>query len=261
MNIHTSMKSADVIAINPRAVVGGNNPPTLFDRAREFYRTLAAFLKETPVIQSHEEAKSAASFIERARATLGEIEDDRKLKVRPLNDQVDTLNEQYRAPRESIKSIMDEIKRRLTAFATAEEARREREAEEKRQAAAEAERVAREAEAIEREAKEDADLGVVGVSVASAIAQADQAFGEFKRADRDAARAARMTTVRLAGGMSRAVSMRKSETLVLDDVVAAINAMGVTDTIKDAVLSSARAYRKLNGSLPAGVTAVTERTF
>jgi hypothetical protein len=55
--------------------------------------------------------------------------------------------------------------------------------------------------------------------------------------------------------------MRRTETLVLDDAAAAIAAIGVTDKIKDAILSSARDYRKLHGSLPAGVSAVTERQF
>jgi len=259
MNIHT--RTADLVPHNPRAVIGNNNPPGLIDRARVFYATLAGFLKETPVIQTHDEAKAAANFIEQSRATLGEMEDERKGFVKPLNDEVDEINETYRPAREAIKKVMDEIKRRLTAFAAEEEAKRQREAAEARRVAEEAERLAREAEAIEADAKACADVGELGVNVAAAITQADRAFGQFKRADREAARAEKQIPVRLAGGFGRAVSMRKSETLVLDDAVAAVTAIGVTEKISDAILSSARDYRKLHGKLPAGVSAVTERQF
>ena len=253
---------ASAVALNPRAVIGNNNPPPgLIDRARRFYIALADFLKETPVIQSHDEAKTAANFIEQSRATIGEIEDERKRFTKPLNDEVDAINGQYSPAREAIKSVMDEVKRRLTAFAAAEEARRQAEAAEARRAAEEAERIAREAEAIEADAKACADVGECGVNVAAAIAQADQAFSTFKRADRVADRAERQIPVRLNGGFGRAVSMRKTETLVLDDITAAIEAIGLTDKIKDAILSSARDYRKLNGRLPAGVSAVTDRNF
>lgn len=264
MNIHAVLEQA-----NPRAIIGGNNPPmsinldapTLIDRARSFYTILSTFLKATPVIESHDDAKQAANYIEQARATIGEIEDTRKRRVTPLNDEVKTINEEYRTPRETLQSLMDEVKRRLTAFAAAEEAERRRVAEAARLAAEEAERIAREAEAVETEAKACADVGEVGVNVASAIAQADKAFVTFKRADRAAVRAERSVPVRLAGGMGRAVSMRRTETLVLDDAVAAITAIGVTDKIKDAILSSARDFRKLHGKLPAGISAEIERQF
>jgi hypothetical protein len=264
MNIHAVLEQA-----NPRAIIGGNNPPvpinldapSLIDRARSFYTILSAFLKNTPVIQSHNDAKQAANYVEQARATIGEIEDTRKRRVTPLNDEVKAINEEYRTPRETLQSLMDEVKRRLTAFAVAEEAERQRAAEAARIAAAEAERIAREAEAVEVEAKACADVGEIGVNVAAAITQADKAFDTFKRADRTAARAERAVPVRLSGGMGRAVSMRRTETLVLDDAVAAITAIGPTEKVRDAILSSARDYRKLHGKLPAGVSAEIERQF
>lgn len=251
----------NVVALNPRAVIGNNQPPGCIDTARGVYTILATFLKEVPVIQSHDEAKKAANLVEQARATLGEMEDERKALVKPLNDEVKAINDQYRSPVESVKAIMDELKRRLTTFAQAEEAERLRRAELARRAAEEAERVAREAEAREREAKEDADCGVVGINAAAAIIEADRAFDGFKRADREANRAERETTVRLNGGFGRAVSMRSKETLTVVDAVAAITAMGVTEAISEAILTSSRAYRKLRGALPAGVSSVTERQF
>lgn len=253
--------SAEIVPINPRAVIGSNNPPGCVDTARGVYQTLATFLKETPVIQTPDEAKKAANLVEQARATLGEMEDERKSLVKPLNDEVDTINGRYRTPRDSVKSIMDELKRRLTAFAAAEEAERQRKAEAARLAAIEAERIAREAEEIERAAKEEADCGVLDVNVAAAITQADRAFDGFKRADREASRFEREKTVRLNGGFGRAISMRSKETLTVTDPHAAISAMGITEAIAEAILTSARAYRKLNGSLPAGISAATERQF
>lgn len=287
MNIHTAVtdrtdhnRLADLAADRLRHHIGGNFPPepidvqppkptpeppptpaTPIDTARGVYRNLDAFLQANPVILTDDEAKKAANHIEQARRTIAEMEDARKAQTKPLNDEVDAINEKYRQPREFIKKVMDEVKRRLTAFATAAEEKRQHEAEQKRLAAEEAERIARQAEEIERELKAEADAGVCDVNVAGAIAQADKAFDAFKRADREAARADKQTTVRLAGGFGRAVSMRKTETLNLDDAGSAILAMGVTDTIRDAILSSARAYRKLNGKLPAGVSAVTERAF
>lgn len=271
MNIHTALSTE----INPRAVIGGNYPPleieaetspetaplVAIDTARAVYRSLSAYLKDNPVIQSHDEAKGAANLIEQGRRTLSEMEDERTSLVKPLNEEVKTINDAYRGPREYVDKVVSEIKRRLTAFAAAEEARRQAQAETARRAAAEAERIAREAEAREREAKEAANVGECDVDVAGAIVEADKAFASFKRTERAADRAENEINVRLAGGFGRAVSMRKSETLLVEDAHAAIVAIGLTDKIKDAILSSARDYRKLHGQLPAGVAAETERKF
>ena len=260
-----------IALVNPRAVIGNNRPPdetedrpralVSIESARDCYTLLQAFLKETPVIESDKDAKKAANFVEQARRTIGTMDDERKLLVGPLNEEVKEINDRYRTPRDCIEKILDELKRRLTAFAAAEEAKRQREAKEAREAAEEAERVARQAEAIEQEAKKDADVGICGINIAAAIAQADSTFGQFKRADRAAVRAEASIPVRLNGGFGKAVSMRKTETLILDDAGAAIAAIGITETIKDAIISSARAYRKLNGSLPAGVSSQIERQF
>jgi hypothetical protein len=262
---------ADVADINPRAVMGGNGPPAVIenipqtsaaiDTARAVYRSLSVYLQNTPVIESHDEAKGAANLIEQGRRTIDEIETERKSITGILNKQVKDINDTYRGPREFVIKVVDEIKRRLTAFASAEEARREAEAAEARAKAEEAERIAREAERVEQEAKQLADVGECDVDVASAIVDADKAFAKYKKAERIAARTEDQIQVRLAGGFGRAVSMRKSETLIVEDAHKAIASMGLTDGIRDAILSSARAYRKLNGCLPAGVTAETERKF
>ncbi len=253
--------SAEIVPINSRAVIGGNGPPGCIDTARGVYANLAAFLRETPIIQTPDDAKRGANLIEQARATLGEMDDERKAFVKPLNDEVKNINDQYRKPRESVEAIVDELKHRLTIFANAEEAKRIAEAEARRLAAEEAERIAREAERIEADAKASADVGECDVNVAAAIVNADQKFDAFKRTDREASRAEKQIPVRLNGGFGRALSMRSKETLTVSDAHAAIAAMGITEAIAEAILTSARAYRKLHGSLPAGVSAVTERQF
>ncbi len=48
--------------------------------------------------------------------------------------------------------------------------------------------------------------------------------------------------------------------LTITDVHAAIEDMGVTEPLKEAILTAARAYKKAIGELPDGVTAKQERS-
>lgn len=269
---------AQLELLNPKAVIGDNHPPAdevaetvpapvaakvrtvALDGARSNYLFVTAFLAETPVIENIEHATKAANFIEQGRKTIQDLTAERRAQTDPLNAQIEAITEPYRIPAETIKGLLDELKRRLKTFTDAEEARRVKAAEVAAAAAAEAERVAREAEAAEQQAMLEADCGVV-VDVGAAIVDADKAFGTFKKLDRAAVRAAKATKARFNGGFGRAVSMRNQEELVLDDVTAAIKAMGVTEKIMEAVLSSARDHRKFTGALPAGVRATTERKF
>lgn len=248
--------------IDPRLSIGGNKPPGQIEFAREAYRELAKFLAETPVITTADEAKVGGAFAERTKIKLAEMEDERKSLVRPLNDEVDTINDRYRVPRHSLTRIFDELKVRLTAFAKAEEDKRLQEAEAKRKAAEEAERIAREAERLEAEAKENASVGELGVDVGAAIEQADTTFADFGKASREAARAERDVPVRIASSFGgRALSMRTREVLTVNDPAAAIKDIGLTDKIRDAIITAARDYRKVLGSLPKGVTSTTERSL
>ena len=272
---------AQLELLNPLAVIGNNNPPAdeaipaveavatpavvklrtvALDGARSNYLYVTAFLADVPVIETNEHATKAANFIEQGRKTIQDLTAERRAQTDPLNAQIATITEPYRLPTESIQGLLDELKRRLKTFTVAEEARRVKEAEALAAAAAEAERLAREAEAKEKHTMLEADCGAV-VDVGAAIVEADKAFGAFKKADRAAGRAAKQTKARFNGGFGRAVSMRETETLILDDAVAAIKAMGVTEKIMEAILSSARDHRKFTGNLPAGVRATSERKF
>jgi hypothetical protein len=252
------------------ALIGHNNPPepTPIERAQDAMGTLAAFLNETPVITDGPHLVEAKRLVEYARGAMAELETERDQLVRPLNDQVTSINLRYKAIHNTdgkkpgtFDKVLIELKARLTAYAREEEARRELAAEQARLAAEAAEAAAREAERIEQQTKADASTGVLDANVVEAIADADQKFSEFEQASRFAARAEKETTFRIGDGRNKALSMRTEKTLVLEHYGKAIKAIGPNDKIRDAILSAARDYRKLRGKLPDGVTETSERKF
>jgi len=255
-----------MLAENPRAVIGANKPPGPIDYAEIAVADLRAWMIETPVIQTAEDAKQGGLFVERMRKTLAEVEGERSAKVRPLNEQVAEINAEYKAVHNTDAKkpgaadlVFNELRARLTAYAAREEAAREAAAEAARRAAEEAERVAREAEAREREAIDNAKAGEL-VDVGGAVLEANSRFKDFQRADRMATRAEAQTTVRIPSSLGgKALSMRTTETLVLNSASQALKAMGLTEKVKEAILSSARDYRKLHDTLPPGVSVVTSR--
>jgi hypothetical protein len=235
------------------ATVGHNQPPTAIDAARTCFATLSKFLVDNPIIEAEETARGGAALLARAKNTIADIEAERKKLTNPLNDQLRTINAAYKKPRETIESIVDELASRLTAFARAEEEKRIAVAEQMRREAEELARIAREAEAAEQEAKDNAAQGEV-LNVVQKIVEADHAFDQFSAANREAARAERDVPVRLGtGGIGRAVSMRTKETLWVSNWQDAMSELGLTEPIRDAILTSARAYRKLKGELPKGI--------
>lgn len=253
---------------NPRAVIGGNNPPTPFDRAETAMVALSSFLNETPVITEGPHLVEAKRLVEHSRGAMEELEAERVKLVKPLNDEVAAINSKYKAVHNTdskkpgtFDKVLTELKARLTAYAREEEARREREAELARIAVAKAEADAREAERIEQQAKNDAVVGVIDTGVAEKIAAADQKFAAFEQAGRFAARAERETTFRIGDGPGKALSMRTEKTLVLESYGRAIKAIGPNKKIEAAILSAARDYRKEHDRLPDGVTETSERKF
>jgi hypothetical protein len=236
-----------------REMLGHNEPPSPLEYAQEAMRDLNKFLTNNPVIQTPEQAKAGALWVERTRKTIGDIEDERKREVGPLNETVKLINERYRTVRDPLDGVLAELRRRLTDFAAREEAARFRAAEEARQLAEAAEIEARRAEAAEHEAKQNASFGEI-VNVAAAIQGADDAFSEFERAKRAADLAQRDTHLRLPSQLGgKALGLRDKEILILDDAMLALSAVGNTADIRDAILKAARYYRKTRGKLPPGV--------
>lgn len=257
-----------ISAINAIAPRGHNNPPEAIDLARGTIDAMSDWMKDNPVIQTAEQAKEAKLLCDRAKVALDEIEAERNKQVRPLNEQVSAINDKFKALHNTDKKkpgtfdrIFLELKSRVSAFLVAEEDRRRKEAEEAAAKLAEAERIAREAEEKEREAIENAAAGELDVDVAEVTQAADEAFADYQRESRFAARAERDTKVKLAGGFGKAASLRTVETLHLDSYNLALKAIGPQPKIEEAILSCAREYRKTHGRLPDGVTATTERVL
>lgn len=232
----------------------GHNSSRAIGAAGLVLADLGAWLSETPVIVSEDEARKGAEHVRRCRSALADMEDERKHRVGPLNDQVRGINDEYRAASRATNLVLDTLSERLTPWYQQEEDKRRAEAEAKQLEARIAERLALAADAAEREAKEAAGVGEVGIDVAGASITADDAFARADRARRDAARAERDSHVKLGGGIGRAVSLRSKETLTITDFNAAITALGLTDRINDAVITEARAYRVRKGELPPGIT-------
>lgn len=252
------------------ASVGHNGPPepTPLERAGDAWEALAKFLDETPVITEGAHLVEAKRLVEHVRAACAEIEDERVKLVDPLNIQVSEINRKYKAVHNTDKKkpgtldkALTELTARLTVYGQNEEKKRAFEAEVARVFAEKAEREAREAEEAERQAKHDAVVGVVDTGVAEAIKTADEKYAEFEAASRFAARAEKQTTFRIGNGSGKALPMRTVETLHLDSYGRALKAIGPNETIKEAILTAARAYRKLHGVLPDGVSATEERKF
>ena len=239
--------------------IGGNNPPDMIALAQGTMTAVGRFLADHPVIQDEIEAKEAKLLKDRADDAVKDMEAERDGLVRPLKEKVAAINGLYRPARDPLEKIIKELRSRLTKYTLAEEAKREAVAEAARAAAAAAERLAREAEEREREAAAEAASGVLDVDIAAATVTADQAFADFQAADRTLARAERDTKVRITGGYRNAVSLKTHEVLSVSDWQAAIAEIGLTDAIRDAVLTGARAYRKTFGELPDGISATQER--
>ena len=246
--------------------IGHNQPPELIEFAQQTMRDISEWMQERPVIDNEDDARGAKKLLDRAKSCAADLEAERDKQVRPLNTQIDNINTKYKAIHNTdakrpglLDRIVTELKIRLAAFIAAEEDRRAAKAEAKRRAAEEAECLAREADARQQEAIANAQAGELGVDVTQVVVEADTRFSEFEKASREAGRAERETHVKIGGGFGNAVSLRIKETLILDDPIQAIRVVGVNENIRDAILTAARAYRKLHGKLPAGVSSVTER--
>jgi hypothetical protein len=241
-------------------MVLSNNPPSALEFCEEATKSLAEFLENTPVIQTEDDARAGKLLVDRAVATIADAEAERDKLVRPLNEQVKTINDTFRGPREVLKAVCATLSERLLDFIQAEKAKREAEAEAKRLALQEAERVAREAEARESAARESASDGEV-VDIASAQVAADATFKRYEQAAREAARAEKDTRVKIGGGFRKALSTRTKEVLTLQNWQAAIDEMGLSESLIEAILKEARAYRKASGHLPAGIIRTEEEVL
>jgi hypothetical protein len=238
------------------AGIGHNAPPSMVDTAGETMRDISAWLSENVVI-TEDTAKEAKVYVDRGKLALKDLDDERDSKVRPLNERVKEINDYYRPAKETLTRTLDALGERVSEFLKEEKRKREEAAREAARIAEDAERKAREAERLEQEALGSNSSGELGVDIAAHVVEADNAFRDFEKAQRAALLAERETRVRIGGGFSRAIGLKKKETLTVTDVVTAIEDLGHTKDIDEAIIKGARAYRKLHGKLPNGV----ESTF
>lgn len=242
--------------------IGGNNPPDMVVLSSEVMTALSDWMAENPVISDEDKAREAKVMIDRGKICLQSIESERDGKVRPLNTQVKTINDYYRPAKEQLERVLSEVGRRVTTFLRLEEQKRIAAAAEAARIAAIAEQAAREAERREQEALEAADSGVLDIDTKAVVVAADDAFRTYEKATHQAALAEKDTKVRLGGGFLRSTSLKDKEIgLIVTQPLTAINAIGITEDIKEAIRKGARAYRKLHGELPPGVEAEIERVI
>lgn len=239
--------------------IGHNQPPDMTATALETMRDISAWMAEAPIIQTEDTAREAKVYIDRGKLCLKDMDDERTKKVGPLNEEVKKINAYYKAPATSLEGVLAELQQRVTNFIKAEETKRIEAANEAQRIADLAEQQAREAERLEQDALKSASLGELGVDVQAHVVEADSAFRAYAKAERAAALAAKETHVKIGGGFSRAISLRQKEELVVVNAEGAVAVLGATEYIQEAIIKSARAYRKLHGNLPTGVIArITE---
>ena len=231
---------------------GHNQPPSAIEDAKTAYEALSEFLAQTPVITDEKDAKLAKLYLDRTNATLKDVDAAKEAEAKPLHDAWKAALAKFKPASESLTKLLDELKARMTAYAKAEKAKCEAIAAAAAAKAAEAERIAREAEAAEREAAENAKAGEF-TDIGAATAAADEAFANFKSESRFAARAEKETNVRLGGGFAKASGLRTIRTLVLDDAYALLESVKITDELRAALLTAARAHKKATGEWPRGV--------
>src|SRR5882724_6116056 len=238
--------------------IGHNNPPEVLELAPDVIADISGKMADIPVVESGEDARLMKMEIDRAKACIKDLEAERDSKVRPLRDKADQIRQIYRRPRNLLGDLLDEMLSRVQLFVKAEEKRHQEIA---MAAAARAAALALEArmkELEEQERLDDAAKGEIGVNVAEAIAEADDAFEAYEKAERQAALAQKQTHVKIGGGFSRAIGMRKKETLHIANILEAIADVGTSEIVTEAILKAARAYRIVHGMLPRGITSAVE---
>lgn len=243
------------------AIIGHNMPPGAIDMAREAYQDLAKFLSDNPVFQSHATAKEAKLFLDRTKAVAKDLADAEKAESAPIYEEWRAAKNKYAPAVETLDRITRELKARIQNFLDAEETIRRAEAVEAIRLAQKAIIAAQAAAEIGREAQENAAQGEF-TDVGAAMQAADEAEDAAIRAVRAAAVSERdADNVRLAGGFGRSVSVRTVKKPVVEDWLAAIKAMGLTDGVRDAIITSARAWKKIHGTFPAGIGEIEERVL
>lgn len=251
------------------AVARSDNQPeaVAIAQARETGAQIGAFLQETPVIESLDQARAAATQIRLGNSALEQLEAERTstpdyVQWRAFDARIKTTNKLYKAVRDPLTKLISEIDKRLFRYREREKERKRQEAADAQRRAEELQRRAQQAAFARDEAINDAQVGI-SEDVGQLIVEADQlekraalsgqvADGLMRNAD----------TVRVRdefGG--RAVADRNPDVPVVADLIGAITVLGPTVKILEAVISSARDFRREHGHWPAGINTVKQRSL
>jgi hypothetical protein len=238
--------------------IGHNNPPEVLELVETVISDISMVMADIPVVEDERAAREMKTGIDRAKLCIKDLDAELADKVRPLLAAEEGFRGQYRPKKAMLNNLLDEMLDRVQVFVKAEQRRREQAAALLVAQAHEARRKAEEAERIELEQLDNASKGEVGINVAEVIGDADEAYEAYCKAERQAEIAQKDTRVKVGGGFSRAIGMRKSETLSIDDQYVALKVMGLTPDLTEAFFKSARAYRKVYGKLPDGISSTVE---
>ena len=241
--------------MNEPAKVGHNNPPDIIEDAASLAEEANNWLTNHPVILSEDEAREGKLWVDRMSNTSKDMEVELRRTIEPLTKKIGEISLRYIAPRNALKNTYKLLLERIADFLKKEKARREKIATEAAAKAAEAEQHARAAEAVEKEAIADAAAGAIS-DVGKATSDADRAFEVYKKADIVSARAAKEVNPRIGGGIKRALGLRKKESLHITNAISAIEDMGVSDKLAEAIKTAARVFEKQHGRYPVGIKPV-----
>lgn len=233
-----------------------NSPRPALEGLNDTASAINKWLMDNPVVETDDQARDGKMMLDRGNLALKDLNDERDGQVRPLNERVDSINNEYRLPRLTAQNLTGILLQRLSAFMKKQQEIAEAAAEEARRLADEKIAAAKEAERVEKEKLADASAGELDVNVAELTQAANNAFDEAKLAIRQAARAEREANVKIGGGFTRSLGLRKRKELRIVDVIEALDDLVIPGIIEEAILKAARAYKRANGKLPRGIEEV-----
>jgi hypothetical protein len=271
--MHTTMTTseiADKYIPSARGAVAptDNQPPAVaIESAKEAREQIGQWLTDVPVVQTLEQARSAATQMRLGKTALDELETERTTSPlykawKAYDEKVKADNKDYRVSKELTIALVEQVDKRLWRYREAEKERRRQEAAEAQRKAAELAQRALDAAAARDEAVADAVMGVE-TDAGALIVQVNQLN---RRAALSAHIADGMVrnaeTVKIRDDFGgRAVAARNPDVPTVTDAIAAIIAMGPTMKVNDAIISSARDFYMALGEWPKGITIVKQRSM
>lgn len=190
-------------AENPRAVVGGNNPPSLTEVLAERHKALFELVEPLAVranklpktIATEEENFDFGEVIKDASAAFRKIEDTRVAEKDPFLKAGREVDDLFRGPKERLDKIVKALSDRADAYA------HQKKLEARRQAEEEERKLRVEEERKRRAAEMEADFGYTEEADAATNEADTLAFRAAQAAETSTARAADLTRTRSSGGM------------------------------------------------------------